>query len=114
MIAPDFAAFGLPELGAIHLAPPLVAEVQRLLLAHLHAHYQLYGEGTGVRSARKHIAWYTKGIAGSHTFRQQMNLLETAEGQFAAIDEFFSLQATHSLRLQYDNNNQSETEVLAA
>ena len=32
----------------------------------------------------------------------------------AAIDEFFSLQATHSLRLQYDNNNQSETEVLAA
>ena len=38
-----------------HLAPPLVSEVRRLLLAHLQDHYALYGEYTGVRSARKHI-----------------------------------------------------------
>jgi tRNA-dihydrouridine synthase B len=43
-----------------HLAPPLVAEVRRLLLDHLHDHYSLYGELTGVRSARKHIAWYLR------------------------------------------------------
>ena len=28
------------------------------LLEHLHDHYALYGEFTGVRSARKHIGWY--------------------------------------------------------
>ena len=33
-----------------HLAPPLVAEVRRLLLDHLQDHYALYGEFTGVRT----------------------------------------------------------------
>ena len=47
-----------------HLAPPLVAELRRLLLDHLHDHYSLYGELTGVRSARKHIAWYLRGLPG--------------------------------------------------
>ena len=40
--------------------PTLVAEVRRLLLDHLQDHYSLYGELTGVRSARKHIAWYLR------------------------------------------------------
>ncbi|WP_040892136.1 tRNA dihydrouridine synthase DusB, partial [Verminephrobacter aporrectodeae] len=43
-----------------HLAPPLVAELRRVLLEHLQDHYRLYGEQTGVRSARKHIAWYLR------------------------------------------------------
>lgn len=47
-----------------HLAPPLVAEVRRLLLDHLQDHYSLYGELTGVRSARKHIAWYLRALPG--------------------------------------------------
>ena len=47
-----------------HLAPPLVAEVKRLLLDHLHDHYALYGEFTGVRTARKHIGWYVQDLAG--------------------------------------------------
>ena len=38
------------------LAPPLVAEVRRLLLEHLQDHYGLYGQASGVRNARKHIA----------------------------------------------------------
>ena len=38
-----------------HLAPPLVAEVRHLLLDHLQDHYALYGEFSGVRTARKHI-----------------------------------------------------------
>ena len=41
-----------------HLAPPLVAEVQHLLLDHLQDHYSLYGEFSGVRTARKHIGLY--------------------------------------------------------
>ena len=47
------------------LAPPLVAEVRRLLLDHLEDHYGLYGEFTGVRSARKHIGWYVKDLPGA-------------------------------------------------
>ena len=56
-----------------HLASPLVAEVRRLLLAHLDEHHELYGERTGVRSARKHIGWYVRTLPGGEAFRQFMN-----------------------------------------
>src|SRR5687767_11311668 len=62
-----------------HLAPPLVAEVRRLLLDHLRDHYGLYGEFSGVRSARKHIAWYVRGLPGAEGFRDGMNAIEDAD-----------------------------------
>jgi tRNA-dihydrouridine synthase B len=73
----------------MHLAPPLVAEVRRLLLDHLADHYSLYGEFSGVRSARKHIGWYVKGLPGGEAFRGQMNLLEDPPSQLAAVAAFF-------------------------
>ena len=72
-----------------HLAPPLVAEVRRLLLDHLQDHYALYGEFTGVRSARKHIAWYVKGLPGGAEFRSHMNLIEDSIGQLRAVSGYF-------------------------
>ncbi|MHB1123060.1 MAG: tRNA dihydrouridine synthase DusB [Ramlibacter sp.] len=72
-----------------HLAPPLVAEVKRLLLEHLQDHYELYGEYTGVRSARKHIGWYVKALPGGAAFRNAMNGIEDAAAQLRAVDEFF-------------------------
>jgi tRNA-dihydrouridine synthase B len=72
-----------------HLAPPLVAEVKRLLLDHLLDHYALYGEYTGVRTARKHIGWYVKTLPGGEAFRSQINLLEDCEAQLQAVDNFF-------------------------
>jgi tRNA-dihydrouridine synthase B len=79
-----------------HLAPPLVAEVRRLLLEHLQDHYSLYGEFTGVRSARKHIGWYVKNLPGGEAFRQHMNAIEHTAGQLAAVAEFFDqLAARH-------------------
>ena len=72
-----------------HLAPPLVAEVQCLLLEHLEDHYRLYGELTGVRSARKHIAWYVHSLAGAPAFRARMNQLDSAAGQLAAVNAYF-------------------------
>ena len=72
-----------------HLAPPLVAEVERLLLDHLLDHYTLYGEFTGVRSARKHIGWYVKTLPGGEAFRAQMNLLDNSEAQLASVSGFF-------------------------
>lgn len=70
------------------LAPPLVAEVRRALLEHLLEHYTLYGEYTGVRSARKHIGWYVKDLPGGALFRAQMNTLETAQQQLDAVDGY--------------------------
>jgi tRNA-dihydrouridine synthase B len=72
-----------------HLAPPLVAEVRRLLLDHLRDHYGLYGEFTGVRSARKHIAWYVRTLPGADAFRSRMNLIEDCTAQLRAVADFF-------------------------
>ncbi len=72
-----------------HLAPPLVAEVRRALLAHLQDHYSLYGERTGVRSARKHIGWYVRGLPGGEAFRESMNTLDDATAQLRAVANFW-------------------------
>jgi tRNA-dihydrouridine synthase B len=72
-----------------HLAPPLVAEVKRLLLDHLLDHYELYGAFSGVRSARKHIGWYVKTLPGGEAFRSRMNLLEDSQAQWQAVADFF-------------------------
>ncbi|MBK5204780.1 MAG: tRNA dihydrouridine synthase DusB [Polaromonas sp.] len=72
-----------------HLAPPLVAEVKRLLVDHLLDHYALYGEFTGVRTARKHIGWYVKTLPGGAAFRDRMNALEDGAAQLQAVSDFF-------------------------
>ncbi|MEI8169473.1 MAG: tRNA dihydrouridine synthase DusB [Rhodoferax sp.] len=72
-----------------HLAPPLVAEVKHLLLDHLQDHYALYGEYSGVRSARKHIGWYVKALSGGEAFRARMNLIEDCGLQVKAVADFF-------------------------
>ncbi len=71
-----------------HLAPPLVSEVKRLLVEHLHDHYQLYGDFIGVRSARKHIGWYVRSLPGGEQFRSEMNALEDCEAQVAAVERY--------------------------
>ena len=81
------------------LAPPLVAEVRRLLLEHLQAHYALYGDFIGVRSARKHIGWYVRDLPGGEDFRAQMNLIELPELQSAAVAAFFDRLAQSMDRL---------------
>jgi tRNA-dihydrouridine synthase B len=81
------------------LAPPLVAEVQRALLAHLQDHYALYGEYTGVRSARKHIGWYVRALPGGEAFRARMNELEDSASQLAAVTAFFDALGARMDRL---------------
>ena len=71
------------------LAPPLVAEVRRLLLEHLQDHYALYGEHIGVLSARKHIGWYVRQLPGGEPFRDAMNRLTDTESQLAAVAAYF-------------------------
>jgi tRNA-dihydrouridine synthase B len=84
-----------------HLPAPEVTEIHRVLVAHLHDLYGFYGELTGMRIARKHISWYTKGLAGSAAFRHAMNQLQTCAEQLAAVDMFFSELASQGRRLTY-------------
>jgi tRNA-dihydrouridine synthase B len=83
------------------LPPPEVAEIRRVLVAHLHDLYEFYGEYTGVRVARKHISWYTKGLAGSAAFRHAMNRLESSAEQLAAVEAFFGQLRNEGQRLKY-------------
>ncbi|MFM7342259.1 MAG: tRNA dihydrouridine synthase DusB [Betaproteobacteria bacterium] len=82
-----------------HLAAPLVAEVRRLLLDHLAEHHGLYGEYTGVRSARKHIGWYVSSLPAGRILQQQVNTIETAAEQLAAVDAYFRELALRMDRL---------------
>jgi tRNA-dihydrouridine synthase B len=70
------------------LAPPLVAEVKRLLLEHLQDHYSLYGTYMGVRTARKHIAWYVQGMPKATEFRKYLNAIDDCNKQSLAIADF--------------------------
>jgi len=83
------------------LAPPLVAEVKRLLMHHLEEHYSLYGSFTGVRTARKHIAWYVQGLAGATEFRQHLNAIEDCHKQSLAVADFLDVIGQQADRLTY-------------
>jgi tRNA-dihydrouridine synthase B len=85
------------------LAPPDVHEIRTVLVEHLHELYAFYGMERGVRVARKHIGWYTKGLSHSAVFRARMNTLETAQAQLAAVTQFFDELSQRSQRLEYDN-----------
>jgi len=84
-----------------HLPAPQVDEVLRVLLKHVHELYAFYGEHTGLRVARKHISWYTKGLIGSALFRHHMNQLESSAEQLMAVNDFFDGQLQRSERLYY-------------
>jgi tRNA-dihydrouridine synthase B len=81
-----------------HLAAPATRDVQTWLTEHLHDHYALYGEFTGVRSARKHIGWAVRALPGGEAFRAAMNTLDTCAAQLRAVTSFFDeLAADHPL-----------------
>ncbi|ENX12643.1 hypothetical protein F895_03020 [Acinetobacter sp. CIP 64.2] len=72
-----------------HLAAPDIAEVKTVLLGHLAELYQFYGEYSGCRIARKHIAWYTKGLRSSNEFRQSMYKVENTADQAKVVEAYF-------------------------
>ena len=68
--------------------PPLWQRYQ-IMLEHFEAMLEHYGEHTGVRMARKHIAWYSKGLTGSAEFRSEVNRLPDAASVRATVDRFY-------------------------
>jgi tRNA-dihydrouridine synthase B len=88
------------QTGAL-LDPPKVAEIQGILKNHLVDHYEFYGEYAGVRTARKHIGWYCKGLKGSHVFRHHMNTIDDCQKQLEAVNQFFDSLKEESEHLIY-------------
>jgi tRNA-dihydrouridine synthase B len=72
------------------LPPPSLTEIRDTLLAHLDNLYQFYGEYTGVRIARKHLSWYSKGQPHGAAFRNTVNRVETRLEQLKLTQAFFA------------------------
>ncbi len=72
------------------LLPPAISELREVLLGHLLELYDFYGEYTGVRTARKHIAWYSKGFFSSNKFRREIMQVESSAEQLAKVDAFLT------------------------
>ena len=79
-------------LDGVVRAPPPVAEVRDIMLAHLRDLYEFYGAEPGVRIARKHIGWYCSGRPRAQAFRDVVMRLTAPEAQLAAVLEFFDAQ----------------------
>jgi tRNA-dihydrouridine synthase B len=75
-------------------AEPATDWVEALLLKHMEQLYDFYGEHQGVRIARKHIAWYSRGHRDGAQFRKIINDSKTAAEQKQTIRQFFEHQVT--------------------
>lgn len=72
------------------LPEPEPSIIKAILLNHIENLYEFYGKILGVRIARKHVSWYSKGQAQAARFRDHFNRIETMEEQRDAIETFFA------------------------
>ena len=84
-----------------HLPPPTITEMMQIMGEHLLEHYGFYGEYVVLRTARKHIDWYCKGLRDSHTFRHHMNTIESCEQQLKAVQTYFLGLQEFSTHIEY-------------
>lgn len=71
-------------------APPSIAEVRDIMLAHLRDLHAFYGEEAGVRVARKHIDWYAKSRASAPALRQAVMQATDATTQIDRVQAYFN------------------------
>jgi tRNA-dihydrouridine synthase B len=69
--------------------PDLDAQLA-VILEHYEAMLSHYGSETGVKLARKHLGWYTKGLPGSAEFRNKANFLDQPAEVVARLREFYT------------------------
>ena len=72
------------------LPSPEWDEIRAIVLEHVAALHQFYGEAKGVRFARKHVAWYLEKYESAKHFRRGFNTLTSAEQQLDALKLYFS------------------------
>jgi tRNA-dihydrouridine synthase B len=76
--------------GSGALADPTLDQQLPLILEHYEAMLQHYGKDTGVKMARKHLGWYTKGLPGSAEFRNRVNFVDDADEVMRSLREFYA------------------------
>ena len=76
------------EIGTL-LPPPRLDEAGAIMMRHLIALHDFYGEVGGTLISRKHIGWYINPMAGGKQFTQQFNKLESTMEQQASLRQFF-------------------------
>ncbi|MGJ8686602.1 MAG: tRNA-dihydrouridine synthase, partial [Spongiibacteraceae bacterium] len=64
------------------------AEITTVIVRHLRALHEFYGEFQGVRIARKHCAWYLQDLDTNKNFRQEFNQLDEGNAQLDAVQTF--------------------------
>ena len=69
---------------------PSMDEQLAIILEQYDAMQSLYGAQTGVNLARKHIGWYTKGLAGSAEFRNKVNMQDDPKVVIAMLQDFYA------------------------
>jgi len=73
----------------MRLPEPSLARQKAVLVGHYHGMLSQFGTGPGVRLARKHVSWYSRGLPGSAEFRAAMNRLADAGSVLGLIDRFY-------------------------
>jgi tRNA-dihydrouridine synthase B len=71
------------------LPQPSPHAVRDILLGHVRALHEFYGEPAGVRIARKHLGWYAKERPENGVFRDVVNRAETAAEQLRLAGAYF-------------------------
>ena len=69
--------------------PPSLRFVRDVLLSHVQALHEFYGEQAGVRIARKHLGWYAKDRPENAAFRDVVNRAETGVEQLQLAGDYF-------------------------
>ena len=72
-----------------HAPPPSLRGVRDVLLSHVQALHEFYGEPAGVRIARKHLGWYAKDRPENAAFRDVVNRAETGAEQLRLASDYF-------------------------
>lgn len=77
--------------------PPTVKERHEAVCEHINLLIADKGEYIGVREARKHVAWYIKGLSGAAAMRNRVNLAESKPQMLSLIDEIFGVWLRQNL-----------------
>ena len=72
------------------LPDPSMGEQLAILREHYDAMLSHYGISAGLRIARKHVGWYSKGLPGSAEFRADFNRIDQPDAAKAAIEAFYA------------------------
>ena len=71
------------------LSDPTVDQQYSVITEHYQSMLSHYGSDTGVKMARKHLGWYTKGLPGSAEFRNKVNFVDDPDEVLRMLGEFY-------------------------